>query len=198
MTPKPETDLPKTDSSAIAVVGTVSAQVTGSDGQPVVFPPVPEETPLAAHLRSELLLLLNQPLTPKTCNRILRVAKAAKDTLRAVANQPLSRRQPLLGINDMIDDEYIAEGITGIPMNAETMGTSATQELLASLKGTLGAVSAPRIDQLIVAYSNAKKAGLTDVAEKLKKKVDLMVTDDPRLGAPPNGETKLLSRTNEA
>lgn len=160
---------------------------------------------LSELLRDELRLILDEPLTPKTCNRLVRVAAAAKAMLRAVSNTPAARKRhggimldPSPGYDDnsyQVDDDDPPLGgtisIEGGP-NQETMGVSIIKEVVGMLKG----VDRTRIDQLITAYESAKDAGLDDVAEQLKRKIEVKVEDTP--SAPSQQLPRVIDATTPA
>lgn len=156
------------------------------------------DTELAVLLSAQLRRLLEEPLTPKLCNKIVRTANAAKMTLYAISDAPPLRRRHGLGLQlggnmDYIDEEPIEAAASINPgyYNAETMGTSAIKELVDGLK-SMTKKSVP-IDNLIGAYQKAKDAGLDDVAAKLRKKieteVDVFVSDS----ADPAATTALVA-----
>ena len=145
-----------------------------------------EPSSLAEVLRRELRAILDEPLTPKACNQLCRMATAAKDALRAVSNTPPARKGRSQGVMiggspeayEYEDDDPPLGGVSidsiQLP-NQETMGVSVVQELVGMFKG----LDRTRIDQLVDAYDSAKNAGLDEVADKLKKKIEAKVGIEP-------------------
>lgn len=141
------------------------------------------DSALEAMLRSRILAILEEPLTPKTCNRLIKLANAIKQLLYVLSGAPpLKKRRGNIVMpngDSLTVDELNDDALQPIAMspgfNGETMGTAAVTQIVDALKSIDAAKNAPRIDHLIDAYQKASDAGLDDVAQKLKVKIDTQV-----------------------
>jgi len=150
------------------------------------------DTPLSLMLRQQIFDVLNEgAFTSKTCNRVGRLAKAARELLRAVDGVGPKRRRSAglnmgyVGNPDEFDDDdgqLPTEGGMLGGYNSETYGNSMVKETLAALKD-VGKKQEP-MHQLIRAYRDAKTAKLHDVAAALKSQIEARAQD----AAPPKFE----------
>ncbi len=157
---------------------------------PLLVPPLPapKESEVAGAIRRAFQKMLEEPLTPSRAQKIARAVGTSIKFLRAIepdtAENLLGTIRKPAGIGMYspypvggAQEEWEQDaGDTGSALayspNSETFSSSAVQQFLSALPKLLGA-SRRSPEQMVSAIVEAKRAGLTKLAESLTKQLGI-------------------------
>lgn len=136
------------------------------------------ESPLALAIRQQLQQMLEQPLTPKSVQRIAKMLEAGRDALIAI-NPEFAFRPKLHQRFGMINnptngyepDEDSSE-FGAVSEQGESYGARAIREIVGALTASQQQPAALDPVSLVIAIKHARESGLEDVAKKLEAKLE--------------------------
>ena len=168
--------------SAVEDINTLDQIKEAPDKSPAEPPP---EEPFAVALREKIRAMADDPLTVKSARQIGMFAAGAAKLMKIVGKGPLPTRRRSSGLwnpggmedEDLLDPVALGNGMPVIsPLSnpAETFGSTVVRQAIAAYREMEKSKKRSPV-ALIRAISEARKAGLDDIAEELTVKLRQIV-----------------------